>query len=495
MSSRKPLIVSELASMASLELTVIAGESGLGREVRFAHISELEAPEQWLDGGELLITSGLGVPADETEQHDYVRGLFNKGAAGLAIGVRHPPLHQSTLALADDLGFPLLTVPKHVPFISITRQVVEANYGASEQLFATHLAILEMLRVRSESTTARWDLIADLELVTGYELRVVTPSGLDPHTGERHIDRRELPASSLADHDHRLLNDGVVVPVRVGDRVAAFVVARERDGSTAAGVASIRHVATVAAVEMSTLYRDRALRLEMGGRLLLQLLSKRLPPEKAEAQVAGYGLDFSTGPVLCAADLSSHTFVEVDHRLADEGIPHLLGRDELALCLLPNTSEAIELMTEAAGSTIGVSEPVFSSSNLLGARRQATWAKAHAVAQDSVGANRFVAGTTFWLPHDMDILEDVVTRVLGPIERYDEENGTELLRSLDIFFRNDAQVAKTATALFVHNHTLAYRLKRVEELTGRQLRSLQDQTELWLALQAMRITRGPATGE
>ena len=94
------------------------------------------------------------------------------------------------------------------------------------------------------------------------------------------------------------------------------------------------------------------------------------------------------------------------------------------------------------------------------------------------------------LPDDLDVLEDVVSRVLGSIERYDEQNGTDLLRSLDMYFRHDAQVAKTASALFIHNHTLAYRLRRIEEITSRRLKSLHDQTELWLALQAFAITRG-----
>jgi PucR family transcriptional regulator, purine catabolism regulatory protein len=44
--------------------------------------------------------------------------------------------------------------------------------------------------------------------------------------------------------------------------------------------------------------------------------------------------------------------------------------------------------------------------------------------------------------------------------------------------------------LGVHRQTLVYRMRRVEELTGRKLSSLQDQTDLYLALKTLRMLRG-----
>jgi purine catabolism regulator len=57
------------------------------------------------------------------------------------------------------------------------------------------------------------------------------------------------------------------------------------------------------------------------------------------------------------------------------------------------------------------------------------------------------------------------------------------------------QVAKAAASLYVHNHTLAYRLRRVEQITQRKLKSLPDQTEMWLAIQAYALTHIQADHE
>ena len=46
---------------------------------------------------------------------------------------------------------------------------------------------------------------------------------------------------------------------------------------------------------------------------------------------------------------------------------------------------------------------------------------------------------------------------------------------------------KAAERLYVHRHTLRYRMKRVEDITGRDLGSSQDRMEFWLALKAREL--------
>ena len=57
--------------------------------------------------------------------------------------------------------------------------------------------------------------------------------------------------------------------------------------------------------------------------------------------------------------------------------------------------------------------------------------------------------------------------MLGPIEQGEGEYGEELLRSLDVFIEHNGHWEKAAGALYCHRHTLRYRIRRVEQLTGR----------------------------
>jgi purine catabolism regulator len=79
--------------------------------------------------------------------------------------------------------------------------------------------------------------------------------------------------------------------------------------------------------------------------------------------------------------------------------------------------------------------------------------------------------------------------VLGPLEDGGGEYGDELLRSLEAFIEQNGQWEKAARELFCHRHTLRYRIRRVEELTGRDLKSARDRIEFWLALRARELVR------
>ena len=68
---------------------------------------------------------------------------------------------------------------------------------------------------------------------------------------------------------------------------------------------------------------------------------------------------------------------------------------------------------------------------------------------------------------DDDALVSYCQSVLGPVESDEGEYGDELLRSLDVFIENNGHWERAAQALYCHRHTLRYRIKRVEQLTGR----------------------------
>ena len=77
--------------------------------------------------------------------------------------------------------------------------------------------------------------------------------------------------------------------------------------------------------------------------------------------------------------------------------------------------------------------------------------------------------------------------VLGPLEDGGGEYGDELMRSLETFIEQNGQWERAARALFCHRHTLRYRIRRVEQLTGRDLSSARDRIEFWLALRAKEL--------
>ena len=82
--------------------------------------------------------------------------------------------------------------------------------------------------------------------------------------------------------------------------------------------------------------------------------------------------------------------------------------------------------------------------------------------------------------------------ILGPIEASEGHYGGELMRSLEAFIEENGQWERAAKRLYCHRHTLRYRIRRVEELTGRNLGSARDRIEFWLALRGRELVRDGA---
>jgi sugar diacid utilization regulator len=76
---------------------------------------------------------------------------------------------------------------------------------------------------------------------------------------------------------------------------------------------------------------------------------------------------------------------------------------------------------------------------------------------------------------------------VAPLVRYDESYGSDLVTTLETFLEHNGATGAAASALFVHRHTIAYRLERVKELSGLDPALSEDRERLGLGLKAYRI--------
>jgi purine catabolism regulator len=105
-----------------------------------------------------------------------------------------------------------------------------------------------------------------------------------------------------------------------------------------------------------------------------------------------------------------------------------------------------------------------------------------------VASHRDLGAFTLLLSvQDGEALRLYCDSVLGPIEESDERYAAELLRSLEAFIERNGHWERAAGDCYCHRHTLRYRIRRVEELTGRDLSRATDRVEMWLALRAKEL--------
>src|ERR1700722_8799195 len=80
------------------------------------------------------------------------------------------------------------------------------------------------------------------------------------------------------------------------------------------------------------------------------------------------------------------------------------------------------------------------------------------------------------------VLRSFRDRLLGPLTAYDARHRAELLPTLREFLACSGSWNACAASMYVHVNTVRYRIRRIEELTGRDLSCLDDQVDFFLAL-------------
>ena len=137
--------------------------------------------------------------------------------------------------------------------------------------------------------------------------------------------------------------------------------------------------------------------------------------------------------------------------------------------------------------TVGISAPAAGVVALSGALHEAISARRLAVLRgqtpvsvvtsDEVASHELLLATV-----PRSVLRSFRERMLGPLLAYDQRHKAELVPTLREFLACSGSWNACATRMYVHVNTVRYRIRRIEELTGRDLSALDDQVDFFLAL-------------
>jgi PucR family transcriptional regulator, purine catabolism regulatory protein len=534
--------------LRDIDVRLLAGERGLHLPVRWVHISELLDPTPWLSGGELLLTTGmqLDTPAQARE---FAARLADHHLAGLGFGTgfKHAAVPESLLEVAAEREFPVFEVPYEVPFIAVTEaaftQLVNEQYAALRRALAAQER-LERIVLSERGLDA---LVGALATLIGAAVVVFDGRGepLQQHAFRRAIEPGMLDAlrSEVRERARRREARAFMPSLADGDQAMALPVAADgapRPGNGGPGRApeawlvavkdagplsdfdrlTLHQAVTIVALELlrARVAGDTERRLAgdvidaiVRGDLTGPELARRLGPFGLSEQVAAIVLkrsgDGRGGP---------GTSVEAAlwAALREEATPALVASVGSLACALVRGGPDDELFAlgdrVAAAATVELREQarvgIGRAVPVLDARRSFHEARCalEALALGAAASNGNGSAAAAEVPRvatykdlgsfqlllslqDDEALRLFCDSILGPIEASEGPYGGELMRSLEAFIEENGQWERAARRLYCHRHTLRYRIRRVEELTGRNLGSARDRIEFWLALRGREL--------
>src|SRR4051812_6024069 len=103
--------------------TVVTGEKGLDRELRWSHVLDTVDPSGLLKGGELVLTTGIGAGGRAADQARWIANVLDQGAAAIAVELGttwREQVPEPIVAACAARGIPLVAFRRQVPFVEIT---------------------------------------------------------------------------------------------------------------------------------------------------------------------------------------------------------------------------------------------------------------------------------------------------------------------------------------------------------------------------------------
>jgi sugar diacid utilization regulator len=300
-------------------------------------------------------------------------------------------------------------------------------------------------------------------------------------------------------------------PIQSGDDVVGAVVML-RDVAGGGGVlpeaADFLHLAAVACLtEVAVEEAKEEVEQNLRGSFLEDLRSRPdLEPREVVRRAARLGCDLSRGAVVLCAELTTdrprHVIATITGDEPGALAEHLDGR---VYAILPGTGgDDAPDTTTARGralatrlrrhGTVGVSSfysdpaelprAIQEAELVLDVLKQGEGGGWDGVQDIGTGTYRLLFRVLASHPEEVrSFYEDTV----APIVRYDDQYRTDLVGTLEAYLEQNCNMNATASAIYAHRHTVAYRLERVKELTGLDPMLSEDRERLGLGLKAYRI--------
>ena len=507
------------------ECRLVAGNKGVDREILY--IDAMEVPDiiPWIKKNELMITTGYAMNRDEGVLLDIIKAMAKAGSSGIALKTKFfGEITQKIKDLANELQVPVIEVPRDMAFINLANPLMKKVVNAQNQKLEFNKAMNEkFLEIQIEGggfqeiCAVLGEMLGCLILVADHRQmllgcypegegaeRWLAKNAYEDTTIQKQLkeyvekSKDEIVAASAGEWEIRAM--GIYVKNKCNGFLYAVGLKGKFDEMSEialrqAGVHLALEFSKKGLVEQTEYYQDN--------NFFFDLISGNIQTEE-DAVKRARGLKWpSFSYILVVGDIDEFEKVIRNKTEAEVNIfkdeimqihKDVLRRHRQCFfvgnksdsfhCLFTKDiekSEILKCMKEiqrqiyknyGAWITIGVSTEIFSYHDFIMAYKKARTAI-------TIGKKRgkreicFIEDLrleeAFFEMAKMDIFREFVDETLLELKMHDEKYGTPFLETLKTLAEHHGARKETAETLFLHRNTLAYRIRRIEQLTGADL--------------------------
>lgn len=445
-------------------------------------VTELENPQSFLSGGELVLTTGARQGTADA-QRSFVRQIKRADAVGIGFGIgfEHESVPPALLAEANRWAVPVVEVPYSTPFIAIGKLVADArssdHYTKLERLLREHQVLARALLTGGGLPA----MLLKLSAMVAAELVITQYGG-------------EVAATSPGNTPD---DDGWhAVALSTGKRDASTLWLRrpfQDDGI-------VDYARGLISIELNNLVQRRQSARQIAGQVISDIVRGTLEPADAAARLENLGVSPASKNFVLLVSTEESKFSTLSTITLPAGLETAVaatisseGKQELLLVVPTHAGDPATLGRALSHQmhNVGTAAPVgiggtYSQAN--GLRWSYFEAREAATRGLEVNVPERLSLTSLLLASEDVPMADMAAEALGPLTAFDAAHGAELVDTLESYLRLNGSVAAVADALALHRNTVRYRLTQIAELTGYDPALTPDRVQLWLALAVRRLS-------
>ena len=517
---------------------VLAARDNLDQTVRWVHSGEVPNIASLLIGGEMLLTTGMGIADSTAGQRRFISALAQHNVAALVIelGPTFQEVPKTLVTQADLQGLVLIALHAEVRFVEITeaiqREIVNHQYSVMRRGEELHARFTDLMLEGADIA----DVLNVLAEVIGNPVLLEKSShGVMFHATYKAPYPDVFAALESSRRGHLGAPNAFEVRVPTGGQETwGRLIALELDSTFDEydRVAVERAVGLIALALLRN-RQEEMLAARNHGSFLIDLMDHTMDEATARERAETLGIRLQTQrllPLVLAYRPSHVPRVEGDdsvwgvlalqlrEELARERIAAIIGAEPdnnriliaLGQARRDQRSQTIEIVHN---STTAVIQRVVRSKprwTLVAGRVCESWTEVADALPEVIKGGP--AGLLHHAQGWYDVTQPDLNRVLqelsstpelqsfaqlrlGPLLDHDRRRKTKLLPTLQAFLASGGRKAETARHLHVERQSLYHRLNRIESILGEDLTSEDTRLGLHIALRAINLANSDPTAK
>jgi len=518
---------------------VLAGEEGLNQRITQINVMEVPDIVDWVHGGEFLLTTAFSIKDDISILKKLIPRLKKKGVVGIGIKMKRyiEKLPDDIINIANKYKFPIIEIPYKVSYTDIMMpvltEIISKQTSVLMKIEEIHNELIRvMLRGGSfkEILEGIFGTIGNTVAIKDEIFNVVVAHG----SKEKKIEiEKKLEDEKLEESTHNmtiveddLLGNKVnriTIPIYVDERYYGYLAIWEDNKKlTPIEISSLESSIPVIALHIL----KKISIFEIESRHKVEFFDDLLSSDEKRQQLAvdraalfdfdrrlGYSalvISIKNIKGFVKETLNNSTFLYqlnskimriIDRLSRNKEYKLVYGNKSDQIIVLYGTTpdksgekvkkEVISFVNDVIKSveeeikdisiSIGIGrfhkEPAQLWKSYNEARRslqnKRVDYKSEYMHFDNLGIYRI-----FHMEEMEGELHQFYRDTLEPLVMYDKEKGSELVKTLQMFFQSGGNLKKVSEEMFTHYNTIVYRMQRIKDITGMNLEDQNDRLNL-----------------